>query len=128
MENVNLATFAGGQLQQKFNMAFRQVLANLQDPNTPYKNKRKICVEISFEQNEERDDAVVSVGVTTKLASVSPTKTSLLMEKDLDTGEIFFQEYGKQVAGQMNFTTDENRNISVEENADGNVVDFRKVE
>lgn len=128
MENVNLAEFAGGQLQQKFNMAFVQVLSNLQDPNTPFKNKRKIGIEVTFEQNESRNDIAVGVSVTTKLASVSPSKTSIAVEKDLDTGEIFFQEYGSQIRGQMKFSSDSQQNINVEGNdeTEEKVLDLRK--
>lgn len=126
MENVNLAEFAGGQLQQKFNMAFAQVLSNLQDLNTPFKNKRKISIDVTFEQNECRDDVSVGVSVTTKLASVSPSKTSIAVERDLDSGQIYFKEYGSQIHGQMNFSSDNQQNITIEGNDDDKVLDLRK--
>lgn len=63
MSRVNLETFAGGALQEKFDDAMEKVLVNMTDPNTPWKNKRKIVVEVSFEQNEDRDDSTVNVSV-----------------------------------------------------------------
>lgn len=120
MAIVNLSTFACGQLQEKFDMAFMQVLSNMQDVNTPYKNKRGITMKVTFEQNEARDDVVVNVSVDTKLASVAPAKTHMSTAKDIDTGNVYFEEYGSQCKGQM--TIEE---VQVCNNE--TVVDFRKV-
>lgn len=101
MSRVNLETFAGGALQEKFDDAMEKVLVNMTDPNTPWKNKRKIVVEVSFEQNEDRDDSTVNVSVVTKLAAVKPVSTRMAIGKDLATGEVFAEEYGNQCRGQM---------------------------
>lgn len=101
MKRVNLETFAGGALQEKFDDAMEKVLVNLLDPNTPYKNKRKIAIEVSIEQNEDRDDASVSVSVVTKLAPVKPVGTRMSIGKDLGTKEVFAEEYGSQCRGQI---------------------------
>ena len=102
MSRVNLEMFAGGALQEKFDDAVKKVLANLLDPNTPWKNKRKIAIEVSFEQNEDRDDASVNVSVVTKLAPVKPIGTRMSIGKDLDTEEVFAEEYGSQCRGANN--------------------------
>lgn len=101
MSKVNLETFAGGALQEKFDDAMEKVLANLTDVNTPWKNKRKIIVEVTFEQNEDRDDSTVNVSVVPKLAPVKPVSTRMAIGKDLKTGELFAEEYGSQCRGQM---------------------------
>ncbi len=101
---IDLNKFAGGVLQEKFNMALIEVLENLQDPNTSFKNKRGITIAVGFTQNEQRDNASITINVTTKTSPVLPIETSLYMGKDLDTGNIEIREYGKQIAGQMNFT------------------------
>ncbi len=101
MSRVNLETFAGGALQEKFDDAMEKVLVNMTDPNTPWKNKRKIVVEVSFEQNEDRDDSTVNVSVVTKLAAVKPVSTRMAIGKDLETGQVFAEEYGSQCRGQM---------------------------
>jgi len=101
MDRVNLETFAGGALQEKFDDAMEKVLVNMTDPNTPWKNKRKIIVEVSFEQNEDRDDSSVNVSVVPKLAPVKPVSTRMSIGKDLVTGEVFAEEYGSQCRGQM---------------------------
>ena len=101
MSRVNLETFAGGALQEKFDDAMEKVFVNMTGPNTPWKNKRKIVVEVSFEQNEDRDDSTVNVSVVTKLAAVKPVSTRMAIGKDLETGQVFAEEYGSQCRGQM---------------------------
>lgn len=68
--NVGLEMLAGGELKEKYDDAMKKVLANLMDPNTPYKNKRKINIELTFEQNEERNDVAIGVNVKTTLSPV----------------------------------------------------------
>ena len=103
MARVNLETFAGGALQEKFDDAMEKVLQNMSDPNTPWKNKRKITVEVTFEQNEDRDDSSVNVSVIPKLAAVKPVETRMAIGRDLATGKCYAEEYGNTVRGQMSF-------------------------
>lgn len=104
MEKISLDELTGGALQEKFSMAMEAVLRNMQDPNTPWKNKRAITIKLAFEQNEERDDAKVDISVDTKLAPVKPIVTRMDIGIDLRTKEVYAQEYGSQVRGQMEFT------------------------
>lgn len=136
MELLKLEEFMGGALQEKANAAMQRVLENMQDPNTPYKVKRGITIKIGFTQNEDRDDAVVEMSVETKLAPSSPVRTMMVIGKDLETGETYAQEYGKQIRGQMSLDLDppvkkiggdlvDTRTGEVLENND-KVVDLRK--
>lgn len=135
MELLNLNEVAGGALQQKVNIAMNKVLDNMQDPNTPWKNKRQINIKLSFVQNEERDDAAVEVSVETKLAPVSPVVTRMSIGKDLKTGKNYASEYGKQVKGQMSLSDYQPEQVIGDDivNTDtgeavGKVVDLRKKE
>ena len=101
MSKVNLEEFEGGALQEKFDEAFDKVIQNMLDPNTPWKNKRKITVEVTLEQDEMRQDTAVHVAVVAKLAPVKPVETRMVIGKNLKTGETFAEEYGKQIRGQM---------------------------
>lgn len=101
MNKVELQDLVGGALQEKFSKSFEKVVQNLQDQNTSFKVKRKITIELSFDQNEARDDVSVSVDVKEKLAPQAGMKTSFYIGKDLRTGEIYAEEYGKQIKGQM---------------------------
>jgi hypothetical protein len=98
---LDLNKFAGGVLLEKFNGALKEVIQNMQDPNTSFKNKRGITIAIGFTQNEQRDDAKITVTVTTKTSPVLPIEIALYMGKDLATDDIEISEYGKQIAGQL---------------------------
>ena len=115
---LDLNKFAGGVLLEKFNGALKEVIQNMQDPNTSFKNKRSISIVIGFTQNEQRDDAKITVAVTTKTSPVLPIETALYMGRDLDTGDIEIREYGKQIAGQMTIT-----DIQEEEDISENAAD-----
>lgn len=132
MNKVELQNLVGGQLQEKFEHAFEKVLENLQDPNTSFKVKRGITIKLDFVQNEKRDDVLVSVDVSEKLAPQAGMKTSFSIGKDLQTGEIYAEEYGKQIKGQMNLfdimDPETGEVIEQNQNIDSNkVVDLRKV-
>ena len=125
MNNIDLKDLVGGALQEKFSKAFEKVVENLQDQNTSFKVKRGITIKLTFDQNEARDDVSVSVDVSEKLAPQAGMKTSFYIGKDLQTGEIYAEEYGKQIKGQMSLKDYENR-PPVQENVqkiDGDVVD-----
>ncbi|MEE0819014.1 MAG: hypothetical protein UIK35_10610 [Coprococcus catus] len=131
MNKVELQNLVGGQLQEKFEHAFEKVLENLQDPNTSFKVKRGITIKLDFVQNEKRDDVLVSVDVSEKLAPQAGMKTSFSIGKDLQTGEIYAEEYGKQIKGQMNLfdimDPETGEVIEQNQNIDSNkVVDLRK--
>ena len=52
MLHVDLTQLAGGTLQEKFDREITRVVENMQDPNTPFNEKRGITINISFHQNE----------------------------------------------------------------------------
>lgn len=121
MNNVELKDLVGGELQDKFSHAFENVVKNLQDPNTPFKVKRGITIKLTFDQNELRDDVTCTVDVMEKLAPQAGLKTSFSIGKDLRTGEVYAEEYGKQIKGQMTFNDLEPAKPKVE--VDGKTVD-----
>lgn len=100
-EMVNLEELAGGALQEKAQQAIKEVVANTQDPNTPWKNKREVAIKLSFTQNEDRDDATCQISVSKKEAPVKPVETKFSIGKDLRDGSVYMEEYGPQVKGQM---------------------------
>lgn len=133
MNKVELQDLVGGALQEKFSKSFEKVVQNLQDQNTSFKVKRKITIELSFDQNEARDDVSVSVDVKEKLAPQAGMKTSFYIGKDLRTGEIYAEEYGKQIKGQMRLEDLQSEQKAVDTETGevltketSTVVDFRK--
>lgn len=131
MNKVELKDLVGGALQEKFSKSFEKVIENLLDANTSFKSKRKITIQLDFTQNEARDDVHVDVAVVEKLAPQAPMKTSFTIGKDLKSDELFAEEYGKQVKGQLNFNdlaaeTETVDTATGEITKPNNVVDFRR--
>ena len=124
MNKVELHEIVGGALQEKVSKAFENVIENLQDANTSYKVKRKITISLDFTQNESRDDVHVDVAVVEKLAPQAPMTTSFAIGKDLQSGKVYAEEYGKAVRGQMSFD-DLQENATAEEPENTTVVNFR---
>lgn len=118
MEAVELKNIAGGALQAKFNKAMEAVVANLLDPNTPSKDKRKITIEMTFATDEERTQVASTVSVKQKLAPLHPINTQFGIGKDLKDGGNFIEEYGQHLPGQMAL----NENVN-EQTINGQVVD-----
>lgn len=133
MNNIKLQELVGGALQEKFQRALENVLENLQNPNTPYKNKRGITIKMTFEQNESRDDVKVGIDVQEKLAPQTPLETSFAVGRDLKDGGLYVEEYGKQIKGQMSLADLEKKQVIDGKEVDtetgeigGNVIDLRK--
>ncbi|MGG7077361.1 replication terminator protein [Clostridium sardiniense] len=108
MENmINLEKFADGALAEKMNGALKEVLENIADPNTDFKLKRKLNLEMTFVSGEDRELAEVSVVAKTKLAPNKPIATKIVIGTD-GKGGILASEYKKQVPGQSVMRVDEN--------------------
>ena len=126
MNKVELQSFAGGALQENFQKSLEEVIKNMQNPNTSWKNKRSITIKIAFSQNEDRDDSACEVSVGTTLAPVKPIVTSVAIGKDLTTGEVFAEEYGKQVRGQLTINDIKvDSDGVIQEDLQNNVIDLR---
>ena len=126
---MNLKDMVGGALQQKFQTSFERVMENMQDENTPYKDKRQITITMTFVQNEQRDDVVCDIAVKEKLAMQGGLKTHFSVGKDLRTGKVAAEEYGNQLKGQMSMD-DAAENIATVDMETGeiseDVIDIRK--
>ena len=101
MVKINLEEFAGGELQEKVQAAMEDVVKNMRDPKTPWKDKREITIKLTFSQNEDRNYCICDIQVKKKLASEKKMETCFEMGKDWRTGEVYAQEYGNK---QMSIT------------------------
>ncbi|MBE5852286.1 MAG: hypothetical protein E7299_04940 [Lachnospiraceae bacterium] len=114
--NVDLNSIGGGALQARFNREMEKVVKNMKDPNTPYKDVRKITITLAFKQDEERNAAACTVEVTSKLAKAKSFETNFGIGQDLKTNQYLAKEYHNQIPGQMGFedvkpVTEENSNV-----------------
>lgn len=135
MNAIELKDIAGGALQEKAQAAIEEVVKNMQDPNTPWKNKREVLIKLKFTQNEDRDDSKCEISVEKKLAQAKPIETKFALGKDLETGDVFAEEYGKQIRGQMSLEDYRMEQVIGEDVVDtdtgevvGKVTDFRAKE
>lgn len=103
--NIELQKMVEGEIQKRFDKAFKRVIYNLQDLSTSYKPTREITIKMKFTQNENRDDVTCTISVTEKLSEQSPAKTFFAVNRDTD-GYLYAEEYGAQVPGQMGFDVD----------------------
>ena len=66
----------------------------------------------------------------TKLAPVSPVRTRMSIGRDLRDGEVYAEEYGRQIKGQMSLELEQGPSGMVmgagTDAADDKVVDLRK--
>ena len=133
MEKISLQEIVGGALQEQFEKSFLRVVENLADPNTPFKDCRKISIELKFTQNEARDDVSCAIKVSEKLAAQAPMQTAFAIGKNLKTGELYAEEYGRhaQVKGQLSVDDVEDIPVNPDtgeiiEEPKGVVIDMRK--
>ena len=103
---INLETLAEGGLTEKVNMALQEVLNNITDPNTDYKVKRKLTIDITFISQEDRDLALLDIQTKTKLAPPKSIGTKIVIGTD-GKGGIMASEFGKQIPGQSVMRVDE---------------------
>lgn len=134
MEKVSLEQMVGGALQEQFTKAFDRVVANLHDPNTSFKEARKITIELKFTQNEARDDVSCAVSVKEKLAAQAPMQTAFMVGKNLKTGEMYAEEYGRHNHLKGQITVDEmavdpatGEVLDEQPKTASNVIDLRRV-
>lgn len=99
--NIDLNQIGNGALKSRFNREMEKVVKNMKDPNTPYKDVRKITITLTFKQDEERNAAACTVEVNSKLAKTKSFETNFGIGQDLKNGQYLAKEYNKQIPGQL---------------------------
>lgn len=102
---ISLDKFASGALAERANQAILKVLENIKDPNTDYKIKRKVTLELTFVSDEAREMTQVSVVAKTKTAPQSPVASIILIDSDKN-GDVLGTEFRKQIPGQQAIIVD----------------------
>ena len=95
-----------GALTERFNRELNRVLQNVFDPNTKPDAKREIAVKISVVPNEQRDAAIFSLAVTSKLAPAVNIAQTVFLDMD-DDGRITATERVSQTPGQIDMEGNE---------------------
>lgn len=122
MENrINLSTFAGGAVIERFDKEMVRVLENLLDPNTDPKKSRKLTLTIALKGDDKRDIAEVDIQAKVALAPAKSISSRIVMGRDT-TGKIVGSELKSGIKGQTFIDPDGD----VAEDTGDKVVDYRK--
>lgn len=104
--NISIDKIAGGAIAERINLELEKVLKNIRDPNTDYKKKRKLTLELTFTTGEDRELASATISTKVTLAPAKPVVTSLIIGTD-GNGNVIASEINKQIAGQTYMEVDE---------------------
>lgn len=77
-----------------------RVIANITDPNTDTKAKRKVTLTLTFQPDDYRERIDLQVQAKTTLAPVAPVRTAVCITKDRE-GHVLLAEMLPQVPGQL---------------------------
>ena len=126
--DFNLSEIAEGGLQEKFEHALKQVLQNIDNPNTDAKKKRKIVIGIALSPSENRDTINIDTAVKTTLAPENGVSTTMLLGKGtngLEAAELKSGSKGQTfIDNDGNLKTDTGKLIEEAENED--VIDLQR--
>jgi len=87
-QRTTIANIANGALAEQFQDALLKVLANVDDPNTETKAKRKITIELDLTPDATGRALQVAISVKTKLAAPKEAESTLFIVRD-GKGEVF---------------------------------------
>lgn len=90
---VSLANLARGGLEERFQAAFLELLANIADPNTDAKAARKVVITLVFKPAESREEAAMTAKVETRLQALSPVGSTVFLGWDARTGQMAGREF-----------------------------------
>ncbi|WP_423348504.1 replication terminator protein [Lactiplantibacillus plantarum] len=98
--NFNLSAISNGAVQEKWNKEVERVAANIIDPNTDPKKKRKLTLTMMLTPNDDRSVISVDTEVKSTLAPQSSVGTTMMAGRNLNTGKVEVNELKSGVRGQ----------------------------
>lgn len=90
-----------GAFMERVDTEMAKVIDNILDANTNPTQKRKVTLTLELTPDDDRQNILVNFAVTSKLAPMVPTRTTLWVAGELSTGEVQVVEMVPQVPGQM---------------------------
>lgn len=107
MESKNsILDMSFGAIKERADLEMAKIVANIADPNTDAKKKRKLMIELTVSADDKRQNLVVDTLVKSKLEPVAPLRSSLYLTKD-EENQPCAVEMTAQVPGQMNLYGEE---------------------
>lgn len=92
MNMINLSEFAGGAVDERFNIELQEVLENMQNLNTDPLKARTITLKITLKGNADRNLSDVLVDAKTSLVPANGISATLMLDRD---------KKGKAVAAEL---------------------------
>lgn len=96
---VSLSTLAAGRLEERFQLALEETLANIRDPNTSKDVVRRIIVTLDFKPQEDRQFALCTFQVATKPAKTTPVQAFVDIQKQ--GGQLVAVEHQRKPERQL---------------------------
>lgn len=103
---VDLEKLAGGAFAEKVKSGLADVFKNITDPNTDWKKKRKLTIDLTFTSREDRELSQIEIVVKPKLEPAKPIGATFIMGTD-GKGGIVASEFKNQIPGQSTMRVDE---------------------
>lgn len=97
----SILEMARGAFMERVDTEMAKVIDNILDANTNPTQKRKVTLTLELTPDDDRQNILVNFAVTSKLAPMVPTRTTLWVAGELSTGEVQVVEMVPQVPGQM---------------------------
>lgn len=92
----SILQMAGGAIMERVDYEMPPIVANIMDPNTSTKAKRKLTITLEFVADESRQNIQVKAQSKSTLAPTEPVTTFLFITED---GEV--AEMAPQIPGQF---------------------------
>lgn len=82
VSNVTLSELKEGALEERWQQALKQVLVNVEDPNTSAEAVREIKITVKVKPTGDRSMVMIDAVVAAKLATAIPVATALILKHD----------------------------------------------
>ncbi len=119
---MKLDDLQGGVLSEKINCELEKIFENIKDPNTDQTKVRSLSISLKFKPNKNADMVEMVPTLKTILQPVVTEPTTIIVDRDFNTGKIIAKEYNNQIKGQLSMEDIEKS--EAEETKNGNVIDL----
>lgn len=101
LAELTLENLKGGAVPVLFQRELTKVLANIQDPNTPAKKKRRITITVDLTPEEDRERATLALQVSSSVPAHKPEASLIYLgERDGQLVAVGFDPKQRDLFGE----------------------------
>lgn len=89
---LSVETLYNGGVAEILMSELQKVVDNILDPNTEAKKERSVTLKMKIKPNEQRNTAEMKIETTSKICPSAPIETSIMIAKNIKTGEVYCEE------------------------------------